>query len=49
MQLGHIDKMVFRNAPTHGWPAKVMWPASHTLAQLIPCFVPHHFSMSYFL
>jgi hypothetical protein len=26
---GHINKIVFGNAPTHGRPAKVMWPASH--------------------
>ncbi len=29
-----------------GWPAKVMWLAGHTLAQLSPCFVPHHSLMS---
>jgi hypothetical protein len=46
---GHIDKMVFGNAPTHGWPAKVMSPAGNTLAQLSPCFVPRHFLMSYFM
>jgi hypothetical protein len=46
---GHIDKTVFWNAPTHGRPAKVMWPPSHTLARLSPCFVPHHFLMSYCL
>jgi hypothetical protein len=38
---GHIDKMVFGNAPTYRQPDKVMWPASQTMAQLIPCFVPH--------
>jgi hypothetical protein len=46
---GHVDKMVFRIAPTHGRVAKVMWPANHTLARLSPCFVPHHFLMSYCL
>jgi hypothetical protein len=46
---GHVDKMVFGNAPTHGWTAKVVWPASHTLARLSLCFVPHHFLMPYFL
>jgi hypothetical protein len=46
---GHIDKTVFRNAPTHGRLAKVMWPASHTLARLSLWFVPRHFHMSYFL
>jgi hypothetical protein len=46
---GHADKMVFGNAGTHGRPAKVMWPTHHTLARLSPCFVPHHFFMSYFL
>jgi hypothetical protein len=45
----HIDKMVFGNAPTHGRPAKVMWPAGHTLAWLSPCFVPCHSLMSYCL
>jgi hypothetical protein len=52
---GHVDKTVFGNTPTHGRPAKVMWPVSHTLARLIPCFVPHHLlrvifsvTMSYF-
>jgi hypothetical protein len=40
---GHVDKMVFGNAPTHGRPA------GHTLAQLSPCFVPHHFLVSYCL
>jgi hypothetical protein len=45
--LGHIDKMVFKNAPTQGWPGKVMWLAGHTLARLSPCFVPHHFLVSY--
>jgi hypothetical protein len=45
----HVDKTVFGNPPTHGRPAKVMWPASHTLARLNPCFVPHHFLMSYCL
>jgi hypothetical protein len=30
-------------------PAKVMWLAGHTLARLSPCFVPHHFLVSYFL
>jgi hypothetical protein len=42
----HVDKTVFGNAPTHGRPAKVMWPAGHTFARLSPCFVPHHFLMS---
>jgi hypothetical protein len=46
---GHVDKMVFGNEPTHGRPAKVMWPAGHTLARLSPCFVPCHFLVSYFL
>jgi hypothetical protein len=46
---GHIDKMVFGNVPTHGRPAKVIWSAGHTLARLGPCFVPHHFLVSYFL
>jgi hypothetical protein len=27
---GHVDKTVFRNAPTHGRLAKVMWPVGHT-------------------
>jgi hypothetical protein len=46
---GHADKMVFGNEGTHGRPAKVMWPTDHTLARLSPCFVPHHFFVSYFL
>jgi hypothetical protein len=46
---GHVDKTVFGNAPTYGRPAKVMWPVGHTLAQLSPCLVPHHFLMSYCL
>jgi hypothetical protein len=46
---GHVDKMGFGNAPKHGRPSKVMWPVGHTLARLSPCFVPHHFLMSYFL
>jgi hypothetical protein len=33
---GHVDKTVFGNAPTHGRPAQVMWPAGHTLAWLSP-------------
>jgi hypothetical protein len=45
----HIEKMVFGNAPTHGQPAKVMWPASHTLARLSSCFVPWHSLVSYCL
>jgi hypothetical protein len=45
----HVDKTVFGNVPTHGRPAKVMWLVGHTLARLSPCFVPHHFCMSYFL
>jgi hypothetical protein len=47
--LGHVDKMVFGNTPTHGQPAKVMWPVGHTLARLSPCFVLHHFLISYCL
>jgi hypothetical protein len=46
---GHIDKMVFGNVPTHGQPAKVMWPVGHTLPRLNPCFVPRHFLVLYFL
>jgi hypothetical protein len=46
---GHLDKMVFGNAPTHGQLAKVMWPADCTLARFSPCFVPCHFLISYFL
>jgi hypothetical protein len=46
---GHVDKIVFGNAPTHGWPAKVTWPANHTLAWVSPCFVPRHFLISYCL
>jgi hypothetical protein len=45
----HVDKIVFGNAPTHGRTTKVMWPASHTLAQLSLCFVSCHFLMSYCL
>jgi hypothetical protein len=45
----HVDKTVSRNAPTHGRPTKVMWLAHQTLAWLSPCFVPHHFLMSYCL
>jgi hypothetical protein len=41
---GHVDKMVFG---AHGRPGKVMWPTSHSLAQLSPCFVPRHFLVSY--
>jgi hypothetical protein len=46
---GHVDKTVFGNMPTHGQLPKVMWPSGHTLARLSPCFVPHHFPMSYCL
>jgi hypothetical protein len=46
---GHIDKTVFGNAPTHARPTKVMRLAGHTLAQLSPCFVPHHSRMPYCL
>jgi hypothetical protein len=46
---GYVDKTVFLNAPTHGRPAKVMWPVGYTLARLIPCFVPHHSLVSYYL
>jgi hypothetical protein len=46
---GHVDKMVFVDAPTHGQPAKVLWTANHTLARLRPCFIPHHFLVSYIL
>jgi hypothetical protein len=42
---GHVDKMVFGNAPTHGRSAEVMGPTSHTLTRLSLCFVPHHFLM----
>jgi hypothetical protein len=47
--VGHVDKTVFGNAPTHGRPAKVMWPTGHTLARLSPCFMPRHFFVSYCL
>jgi hypothetical protein len=47
--VGHVDKTVFGNAATQGRPAKVMWPASHTLARPSPCFVPRHFLVSYLL
>jgi hypothetical protein len=47
--VGHINKMVFRIAPTHDQPAKVMLLTGHTLARFSPCFVPHHFLVSYFL
>jgi hypothetical protein len=40
---GHIDKIVFWNAPTHGRPV------GHTLAWLSPCFVSWHSIMSYCL
>jgi hypothetical protein len=46
---GHVDKIVFGNVPTHGRPAKVMWPVSHTLGWLNPCFVPCHSLVSYCL
>jgi hypothetical protein len=46
---GHVDKMIFENGPTHGWLAKVMWQTGNTFARLSPCFVPHHFLMSYCL
>jgi hypothetical protein len=46
---GYVDKTVFGNAPTHGHPAKLMWLAGQTLAQLSPSFVPHHFLMSYYV
>jgi hypothetical protein len=45
----HVDKMAFGNAPTHGRRTKVMWPVGHSLARLSPCFVSHHFLVSYFL
>jgi hypothetical protein len=44
-----IEKIVFGNAPTHGRPTMVMRPAGHTMAPLSPCFVPHHFLVSYCL
>jgi hypothetical protein len=44
---GHIDKTISGNAPTHGWPAKVVYLAGHTLAWLSSCFVSRHFLMSY--
>jgi hypothetical protein len=47
--LWHVVKMVFGNVPTHGWLAKVMWPASHTMAWLSLCFMPRHFLVSYCL
>jgi hypothetical protein len=47
--VGHVDKTIFVNAPTHSWPAKVMWPTGHSLARLSSCFVPRHFLISYFL
>jgi hypothetical protein len=46
---GHVDKMVFGNALTHGRPTKVMWPVSHTMDRLSLCFVPRHFLVSYCL
>jgi hypothetical protein len=45
----HVNKMVFGNVPTHGRPAKVVWPGGHTLARLRPHFVPRHFLVSYCL
>jgi hypothetical protein len=47
--LGHIDKTVFKNAPTDSQSPKVMWPAGHTMARLSPCFVPRQFLVSYCL
>jgi hypothetical protein len=46
---GHVDKTVFGDAPTHGRPTKVMWPAGYTLAWFSLCLVPHHFLVSYCL
>jgi hypothetical protein len=45
----HVVKTVFENVQTHGRPAKVMWPAGHTLARLSLCFVPYHPLVSYCL
>jgi hypothetical protein len=44
-----VVKILFENVPTHGRPAKVMWPTGHTLARLSLCFMSHHFLMSYYL
>jgi hypothetical protein len=46
---GHVDKTVFGDAPTHGRPTKVMWPAGYTLAWFSLCLVPRHFLVSYCL
>jgi hypothetical protein len=46
---GYVDKIVFRNAPTHGRLTKVMWLTGHTLARLSRCFVPRHSLVSYCL
>jgi hypothetical protein len=40
---------IFSKCATHGRPTKVIWLVGNTLARLSPCFVPHHFLVSYCL
>jgi hypothetical protein len=55
--IGYIEHHLFWTRRQNGfWKYANTWPASqgdmaagHTLARLSPCFVPHHFLVSYFL
>jgi hypothetical protein len=55
--IGYIEHHLFWTRRQNDfWKCTNTWPASqgdmaasHTMAQLSPCFVPHHFLMSYFL
>jgi hypothetical protein len=52
-RLSHIGYSSYWLAFTHGenrfWKCVNTWLAAHTLARLIPCFIPRHFPMSYCL
>jgi hypothetical protein len=55
--IGYIEHHLFWTRRQNGfWKCANTWPASqgdmaasHTMARLSPCFVPHHFLVSYFL
>jgi hypothetical protein len=48
--IGYLEHRLFwTRRQKDFWKCGNTWLVSHTLAQLSPCFVPHHFLISYFL
>jgi hypothetical protein len=48
--IGYLEHRLFRTRRQNRfWKCANKWPTGHTLAQLSPYFMPHHFLMSYFL